>query len=38
MTAVADADRGQAIIPTAAVMFELIQKATEAGWFITAET
>jgi hypothetical protein len=30
-------DRGQAIIPTAALMFELIQKATAEGWFVTAE-
>ena len=31
-------DRGQAIIPSAAVMFELIRRATEAGWFVTAES
>lgn len=31
------AARGQARIPSAATMFELIQKATEAGWFIHVE-
>ena len=31
------ADRGQARIPSAAVMFELIRRATEAGWFVSAE-
>lgn len=31
------AARGQARIPSAAEMFQLIQMATEAGWFITAE-
>jgi len=31
------AARGQARIPSAADMFELIQKATTAGWFIKVE-
>jgi hypothetical protein len=30
--------RGQARIPSAAAMFELIQSAMEEGWFITCET
>lgn len=30
-------DRGQARIPSAAIMFQLIQRATEAGWFVTVE-
>lgn len=30
-------DMGQARIPSAALMFELIRRATEAGWFIRAE-
>jgi hypothetical protein len=29
--------RGQARIPSAASMFRLIQRAIEAGWFITCE-
>ena len=28
---------GQARVPSAAVMFDLIHKATEAGWFIACE-
>jgi hypothetical protein len=30
--------RAQARIPSAAVMLTLIQRATEAGWFITCES
>jgi hypothetical protein len=30
-------DRGQARIPSAALMFELIRRATEARWFVRAE-
>ncbi|HET8888080.1 MAG TPA: hypothetical protein VFQ41_04185 [Candidatus Angelobacter sp.] len=29
--------RGQARIPNAETLFELLRKATEAGWFITCE-
>jgi hypothetical protein len=29
--------RAQARIPSAAVLLELLQRATEAGWFITCE-
>ena len=31
------AARGQARIPSASDMFDLIKLATEAGWFVTAE-
>ena len=30
--------RGQARIPSAADLFDLLQRATQAGWFVAAET
>jgi hypothetical protein len=30
-------DRGQALIPSAAVMFKLIQEASRKGWFVEVE-